>query len=364
MARRGQLDQSRLRPGWTTGACATAAAAAAYEALLTGAFPDPVEIMLPQDRRPSFALTFEDLSHGVAMAAVTKDAGDDPDVTHGAVVRAWVRRGDPGTGVRFAGGPGVGTVTLPGLPLDVGEPAINPSPRAMITDNLAAVADRLGAGPVDVEVTVGVDGGEEIARHTWNPRIGILGGISILGTTGVVVPYSCSAWIDSIRRGVDVARAAGLQHLAGCTGSTSEKVVRDLYELPDLALLDMGDFAGAVLKYVSRHPVERLTICGGFAKLTKLAAGHLDLHSHRTQVDLAHLASIAVAAGGDEALAASIRAANTAAEALGLADAAGVPLGDAVAAVARDEAVAVLRGAPVAVDVVCIDRAGTVVGRA
>lgn len=125
----------------------------------------------------------------------------------------------------------------------------------------------------------------------------------------------------------------------------------------------MGDFAGAVLKYVSRHPVERLTICGGFAKLTKLAAGHLDLHSHRTQVDLAHLASLAVAAGGNEALADSIRPANTAAEALVLAATAGVPLGDAVAAAARDEAVAVLRGAPVVVDVVCIDRAGTVVGR-
>ncbi|NEE50083.1 cobalt-precorrin-5B (C(1))-methyltransferase, partial [Streptomyces sp. SID8455] len=118
---------------------------------------------------------------------------------------------------------------------------------------------------------------EEIARSTWNGRLGILGGLSILGTTGVVVPYSCSAWIDSIRRGVDVARAAGLTHVAGCTGSTSEKTVAAEYGLPDMALLDMGDFAGAVLKYVRRHPVARLTICGGFAKLSKLAAGHLDL---------------------------------------------------------------------------------------
>jgi cobalt-precorrin-5B (C1)-methyltransferase len=361
MARRGQLDDSSLRPGWTTGACATAAATAAYEALLTGEFPDPVEIELPQGRRPSFALTLEHVTDGVAMAAVTKDAGDDPDVTHGALVRAWVRPGPSGSGVRVLGGPGVGTVTLPGLPLPVGEPAINPAPRAMIRANLSAVARRHGV-PLDLEVTIGVDDGEALARHTWNPRIGILGGISILGTTGVVVPYSCSAWIDSIRRGVDVARAAGMQHLAACTGSTSERVVAELYGLPELALLDMGDFAGAVLKYVSRHPVERLTICGGFAKLTKLAAGHLDLHSHRTQVDLSHLAGLAIEAGAGEALATAIRAANTAAEALDLAEADGIPLGDAVATAARDHALTVLRGSPVAVDVICIDRGGAIVG--
>ncbi|MHA6523949.1 cobalt-precorrin-5B (C(1))-methyltransferase [Tessaracoccus sp. G1721] len=363
MARRGQLEDSKLRPGWTTGACATAAATAAYQALLTGEFPDPVEVDLPQGRRPSFALTLDDLADGVAMAAVTKDAGDDPDVTHGALVRAWVRPGPPGSGLRFLGGPGVGTVTLPGLPLAVGEPAINPAPRAMIAANLSAVAQRHGAGPLDLEVTIGVDDGQSIARHTWNPRIGILGGISILGTTGVVVPYSCSAWIDSIRRGIDVARAAGLQHLAACTGSTSERVVAELYGLPELALLDMGDFAGAVLKYLSRHPVDRLTICGGFAKLTKLAAGHLDLHSHRTQVDLPHLAVLAMQAGADERLSASIRGANTAAQALDLAAAAGIRLGDAVATAARDQATAILRGAPVAVDVLCIDRGGAIVGR-
>ena len=142
--------------------------------------------------------------------------------------------------------------------------------------------------------------------------------------------------------------------------STSERVVAELYGLPELALLDMGDFAGAVLKYVSRHPVERLTICGGFAKLTKLAAGHLDLHSHRTQVDLSHLAGLAIEAGAGEALATAIRAANTAAEALDLAEADGIPLGDALAA--RDHALTVLRGSPIAVDVICIDRGGAIVG--
>ncbi|MEU8702847.1 cobalt-precorrin-5B (C(1))-methyltransferase [Streptomyces sp. NPDC048680] len=360
--RSAQLKHTGLRPGWTTGACATAAATAAYTALLTGDFPDPVTITLPRGQTPAFALAVEELAGGRATAGVVKDAGDDPDVTHGALVRVTVRRLPPGSGVVFRAGPGVGTVTLPGLPLDVGEPAINPVPRQMIRDHLAGVA-AAHRGSGDVEVTVCVDHGEEIARSTWNPRLGILGGLSILGTTGVVVPYSCSAWIDSIRRGVDVARAAGRTHVAGCTGSTSEKTVVAEYGLPEIALLDMGDFAGAVLKYVRRHPVERLTVCGGFAKLSKLAAGHLDLHSARSQVDKPFLAALARRGGADEALAAEVAGANTGLAALQACQARNVPLGDLVAVAARDEALAVLRGAPVAVDVICIDRAGTVVGR-
>ncbi|WNO65774.1 cobalt-precorrin-5B (C(1))-methyltransferase [Streptomyces sp. NBC_00121] len=360
--RSAQLKHTGLRPGWTTGACATAATTAAYTALLTGDFPDPVSITLPKGQTPAFALAVEELDGERATAGVVKDAGDDPDVTHGALVRATVRRLPPGSGVVFRAGPGVGTVTRPGLPLDVGEPAINPMPRQMMRDHIARVAADHGATG-DVEITVSVDQGEEIARSTWNPRLGILGGLSILGTTGVVVPYSCSAWIDSIRRGVDVARAAGHTHVAGCTGSTSEKTVVAEYGLPEIALLDMGDFAGAVLKYVRRHPVDRLTVCGGFAKLSKLAAGHLDLHSARSQVDKGFLAELARQGGADAALAAEVADANTGLAALQLCAAAGVPLGDLVAVAARDQALSVLRGAPVAVDVICIDRAGAVVGR-
>ncbi|MFG2140333.1 cobalt-precorrin-5B (C(1))-methyltransferase [Streptomyces sp. NPDC048650] len=364
--RSAQLAHTGLRHGWTTGACATAASTAAYTALLGGDFPDPVTITLPKGQTPSFALAVEerDPDTGSAIAGVVKDAGDDPDVTHGALIRASVRRLPTGSGVVFRAGPGVGTVTRPGLPLAVGEPAINPVPRQMMREHLAAVAERHGGTGADVEVEISVDHGEEIARSTWNPRLGILGGLSILGTTGIVVPYSCSAWIDSIRRGVDVARAAGRRHVAGCTGSTSEKTVVALHHLPEDALLDMGDFAGAVLKYIRRHPVDRLTICGGFAKLSKLAAGHLDLHSARSQVDKGFLAALARRGGAGEQLAGAVAAANTGLAALQLCDAAGVPLGDLVAATARDEALAVLRGAPVDVDVVCIDRAGMVVGRA
>ncbi|WP_163505848.1 cobalt-precorrin-5B (C(1))-methyltransferase [Fodinicola acaciae] len=351
---------TELRHGWTTGACATAAATAAYTALLTGDFPDSVRITLPRGQQPAFALARESLRPGEASAAIVKDAGDDPDVTHGAVIGATVRPG--GSGVTFRAGPGVGTVTKPGLPLDVGEPAINPVPRRMIREHLGKVAALYG-GSGDVVVEVSVDDGEEIARRTWNPRLGILGGLSILGTTGIVVPYSCSAWIDSIRRGIDVARAAGRRHVAGCTGSTSERVAAELYRLPDDALLDMGDFAGAVLKYLRRHPVPRLTIAGGIGKLSKLADGHLDLHSGRSQVSPDFLATLVASAGGSQDLVEQVRAANTALGALQICQKAGLPLGDLVADGARTVAQSVLREAPVVVDVVVIDRAGVIVGR-
>ena len=361
--REAQLKRSGLRSGWTTGACATAATTSAYAALLTGEFPDPVTITLPKGQQPSFALAREELGDGWAMAAIVKDAGDDPDVTHLALVRSTVRHGTPGSGVTFCAGPGVGTITLPGLPLPVGEPAINPVPRQMMREAVQSLAAQHGR-PADVTIEISVDHGAELARNTWNPRLGIVGGLSILGTTGIVVPYSCSAWIDSIRRGIDVAVAMGHPHVAGCTGSTSERVVRHEYPLPDEALLDMGDFAGAALKYLRRHPIPRLTIAGGFAKMSKLAAGHMDLHSGRSQVDTEFLADLACRVGAAPALAASIRASGTGLRALQLCQAKGLPLGDAVAVAARGAALAVLRGAPVTVDTICIDRSGIVVGRA
>ena len=359
MARR---PEGALRKGWTTGACATAATAAAFQALITGAFPDPVAIRLPRGERPSFPLARKALAPGRAMAAVVKDAGDDPDVTHGAEISATVTAAAPGSGVAFRAGAGVGIVTLAGLPLAVGEPAINPKPRAMMRAAIAALAAGLGvAGDVSVEIAVA--DGAAIARRTWNPRLGIRGGLSILGTTGVVVPYSCSAWIHSIHRGIDVARAAGLGHVAGATGRSSEAAVASLYRLPELALIDMGDFAGGMLKYLRRHPVPRVTVAGGFAKLAKLGQGAMDLHSARSRLDRARLAALARQVGAGRALADAIAAAPSAAAALALAQDGGVALGDAVAARAREAALAVLAGGAV-LDVVAVDREGGIVGRA
>jgi cobalt-precorrin-5B (C1)-methyltransferase len=273
-----------------------------------------------------------------------------------------VRRLPAGSGLVFRAGEGVGTVTRPGLPLAVGEPAINPVPREIMRLALGEVAatNRVDA---DVEITISVPGGAEIAKHTWNPRLGILGGISILGTTGVVHPYSCSAWIASIHRGIDVCRANGVTHATACTGSTSESAMQRLYGLPDIAFIDMGDFAGGTLKYLKRHPIARLTLAGGFAKLSKLAGGAMDLHSGRSEVDREQLAEALAALGAPAPMIAAARQANTANEILGSAQAAGLALGDVIAARAKGQALALMAG-ETEVEVIIVDRQGGIVGRA
>jgi cobalt-precorrin-5B (C1)-methyltransferase len=357
------LQDPPLRRGWTTGTCATAATKAAYAALLTGTFPDPVEVTLPHGERPCFALAVTRREGDCATAGVVKDAGDDPDVTHGALILATVRRGEPGSGVAFRAGEGVGTVTRAGLAIPPGEPAINPVPRQMIRAAIAEVAAAAQADG-DVEVVIAVPGGEALAAKTLNGRLGIVGGLSILGTTGIVVPYSCSAWIHSIHRGIDVARAASLPHIAGSTGAASEAAVQKLHALPEMALIEMGDFVGGMLKYLHHHPVERVTLAGGVAKMTKLAQGMLDLHSKRGTVDLAALAALAEEVGGSAALAARIAAANTAAEAFGHAAAEGIALGDWVALAAQSTALGPVAGSGIEIEVAVFDRDGGLVGRA
>jgi cobalt-precorrin-5B (C1)-methyltransferase len=350
-----------LRRGWTTGACAAAAARAAWQALVTGSCPDPVEIELPSGARVAFAIaTFESNAES-ATAGVVKDAGDDPDVTHGALVKAKVRRGPAGTGVSFRAGEGVGTVTKPGLPLPPGEPAINPVPRDMMRHAIAEVSHSFGTAG-DAVIEISVPGGEALAARTLNGRLGIVGGLSILGTTGIVVPFSCAAWIHTIHRGIDVARAMGLDHLAGATGSTSEKAVQQLHHLSDQALIDMGDFVGGMLKYLRRHPVARVTVAGGFAKMTKLGQGLLDLHSRSGSVDPAWLAAILKDAGAPNDLVETCRTANTALFVLQEASKRGFPIGDLVARAAWRTAAEVLDGTDIAVDTAVFDRDGRLIG--
>lgn len=346
----------QLRRGWTTGACAAAAARAAFEALQGREFPDPVSLRLPGGQRPAFALALQERGTDFARAGIVKDAGDDPDVTHGALVIARVRRGAAGAGLTFRAGEGVGTVTRPGLPLAVGEPAINPMPRQMIAQALAEAAGP--EGPGDLEVEISIPGGEALALRTLNGRLGIVGGLSILGTTGIVIPFSCAAWIASIHRGVDVARGMGLAHVAGATGSTSEAAVQALYGLPEPALIDMGDFVGGMLKYIRSHPVPRVTVAGGMGKMAKLGQGLLDLHSRRGAVDLDALARFA-----PEAVAGEIRAANSAKHAFELAAAAGIDLGAPVVEAAWRTAAAPLAGSGCELETVVFDRDGGLLAR-
>jgi cobalt-precorrin-5B (C1)-methyltransferase len=279
------------------------------------------------------------------------------------LICATVRASNVGAGVSFRAGEGVGTVTRAGLPVPPGEPAINPMPRRMIRDAIAEVAAAASCA-ADAEVEISIPGGEALAAKTLNGRLGIVGGLSILGTTGIVVPYSCSAWIHSIHSGIDVARAAGLTHIAGSTGASSETAVQKLYGLPEIALIDMGDFVGGMLKYLRRHPVPRVTIAGGVAKMTKLAQGLTDLHSRRGEVDLATLAGFAETAGGSADLRTRIKTANTAAEAFLLAQSQGIALGDTVARVAQATAARVAAGHDIAVEIVLFDREQNLVGRA
>src|SRR5215469_12109018 len=351
-----------LRRGWTTGACAAAAARAAFTAMRTGRFPDPVSIRLPRGGTASFPLALAEREEGRARVGIIKDAGDDLDVTHGALIIAETARATPGSGIGFAAGEGVGTVTRVGLSLAVGEPAINPAPRAMIRDMLIEVAAENGVPPPDVTVTISIPGGNRLAEKTMNARLGILGGLSILGTTGIVVPYSCAAWIHAIERGIDVARAAGLRHIAAATGAVSERALQRLYRLPDHALIDMGDFVGGTLKYLRRHPLPRLTIGGGFAKLVKLAQGHLDLHSARSRVDPLLLADMLNGLGADPALCARAGEAASAAEILAAAGAEQAALCARVAARARTVALAALNG-ETAVEVAMVGRDGSFLAR-
>ncbi len=346
-------DPKTLRRGWTTGACATAGVKAALMGLWGEGVPDEVTITLPKGETPVFKLHGTDQGESWVSASIEKDAGDDPDVTHGAIITARVEAS--ASGVVFKAGDGVGTVTKPGLPIGVGEPAINPVPRQMMMSIVSELSDFYDQ-PENVTLTISVEGGQELALKTWNPRLGIEGGLSILGTTGIVRPFSCAAWIASIHRGIDVARADGLTHVAGCTGATSETVVQKLMDLPDHAMLDMGDFAGGLLKYLKKHPIDRITIGGGIGKLTKLAQGARDLHSKRSQVDFELLNTWATEHGLPD-----VSNANTTLHAYEIA---GKPLAEVIAVRAKAAALEMLNESDVSLDIVLIDRAGRVLATA
>ena len=350
-----------LRTGLSTGVCATAAAVAAARLALGQAAGAATGVVLPRGQTVELTLNDATAIADGALAGVIKDGGDDPDATHGARVWAHVRL-RAAVGVVFHAGDGVGTVTRSGLPVPVGEPAINPVPRRMITDHLlecAAGADYAGG----FDVTVGVDDGERIAQRTMNGRLGIQGGLSILGTTGIVRPFSCAAYIASIHQSVDVARANGIEHVACCTGGSSEALARERYGLDDMALIEMGDLIGGVLKYIRHHPLSRVTLAGGFGKLSKFAAGHADTHSRKCSIDLDGLADEAGALGAAAELQARMRACNTSIEALALCRETGIPLGDRICARAFDQA---RRRLPddIALDVCAVDRGGRLVGTA
>lgn len=304
-----------LRSGWTTGTCASAAAKAATLWLVTGDPPERVDVALPSGRRVAFPVADVDPARR-HRCAVVKDAGDDPDVTDGAHVTAevaWLAAGPraaPGDSAAPAGpadsGPdepqvelrsseGVGTVTLPGLGLRVGAPAINPVPDRMIRQAVGEVTER------PLRVTISVPGGEQMAAKTSNERLGIVGGISILGTTGIVRPFSTASYRASVVQQVDVAAAGGHTHLVLSTGSRSDRAAQRLLpELPAVCFVEVGDFTGIALRRAAGAGLAHVTWVGMAGKIAKLAAGVLMTHYRRSKVDGEMLAEVARVEGAPE----------------------------------------------------------------
>ena len=264
-----------------------------------------MEIGLPSGRRVAFPVESCAYSPLQGTAVVVKDAGDDPDVTHGAHLTATVRwRAEPG--VALEGGEGVGVVTKPGLGIEVGEPAITATPRAMIT---SAVAEVTARGAL---VTISVPGGERMARKTTNARLGVLGGISILGTTGIVRPFSTASWRASVEQAVSVMAAQGERTVVLCTGGRTEKAAMALRpDLPEVCFVEVGDFTGAALRRATAAGLDKVIFVGMAGKLAKLAAGVLMTHYTRSKVDLGLLGEVTTAAGGPPEVADEVAAANT-----------------------------------------------------
>jgi len=321
LPRTAKVRPHALRTGWTTGTCASAAAKAALTALQTGNPPGDVEVTLPSGAHVSFPVERCEVAGDAATAVVVKDAGDDPDVTHGAHLTATVRlTGAPG--VELAAGEGVGTVTKPGLGLPVGGPAVTEVPRAMITQAVGDVVDLAGVG---VHVVISVPGGEKMARKTTNGRLGVVGGISILGTTGIVRPFSTASWRASVEQAVSVMAAQGERTAVLCTGGRTEKGAMALLpDLPEVCFIEVGDFTGAAIRRMLAEGLERVVFVGMAGKLAKLAAGVLMTHYTRSKVDLGLLGEITTAAGGDDELVAAVGAASTGRHAYELWEAAGV----------------------------------------
>ena len=322
-----------LRKGYTTGTCAAAAAKAAAIAFFTGRKIKEVQTILPAGEAVTLPVYRCEIGKDTATASVIKDAGDDPDVTNGAEIIAEIQGQGPrvkGQGdkafqftvysLQFTvyGGKGVGIVTKPGLAIPIGEPAINPVPRKMIEESVKEAVGYLNSElrtpNSELYLTLSVPDGEEIAKKTMNARLGITGGISILGTTGIVEPLSLSAYRHSIVCALDVAVASGCREIVFSTGRSSEKAAEKDLMLPEEAFILVGDHMGFALKEVrsQKSRVKKITIVGQFGKFSKLAAGHFETHCSDSSIELQFLANLAKDADANKDIIESIRNANTA----------------------------------------------------
>jgi cobalt-precorrin-5B (C1)-methyltransferase len=306
------LPSRGTRTGFTTGACSAAAAKAATRCLLLDISLEAIETTLPNRNQVTFVLKQCERIGPLQRCSIIKDAGDDPDATHGAeIVAEVVLRETPG--IVLVGGKGVGMVTKPGLGLEVGKHAINPMPRKNITEMVQEELDRYARPEQGASVTISVPGGETMAKKTLNARLGILGGISILGTTGIVKPYSTSAWMASVIQAIDVAKARGIDELAFTTGGKSEQYAMAMYpSWPEEAFIQVGDFVGIAVRHAAKKEISHVKIVAMMGKLSKMANGKMMTHAAGSDVNMALLAEIAETLGATPELAKEIREATTA----------------------------------------------------
>jgi len=301
----------KLKTGFTTGTSATAAAKAAFLSIIKKSAPKSVEVKLPKGsfiQIPIHSCKFEKRQ---ACCSVIKDGGDDPDVTHGAEIIVSVFLTDKKNKIEIDGGEGVGIVTKPGLGLEIDKPAINPVPKKMIVENLQEVSGNF-LSENGIRVVISVPKGRELGPKTDNPRIGILGGISILGTSGIVIPFSTASYAASIRQNLDVAIAMGNDIVVLTTGGRSEDFARKIIELPDHCFVQMGDFSGYTIQQCSKKDIKKAYIVGFIGKLAKMAAGVKQTHVKGSKINMKFLSELAKDCGANETVIKNILGANTA----------------------------------------------------
>lgn len=303
--------KGKLRTGYTTGTTATAATKGALYALVTGRPVEEVTVSLPKGRTATLKIAWTKSESGKTTCAVIKDGGDDPDATHGAEICSTVSFSENVGQISIAGAKGVGKVTKPGLGLEIGKAAINPTPMKMLEQAVLEVAqDQLKNQ--GVEVVISVPTGEEIAKKTDNPRLGIIGGISILGTTGIVLPYSTASFAASIRQSLDVAIAMGADNAVLTTGGRSEDFAKGLFKLPDHCFVQMGDFSGYSIRQCANKKLRKAVIAGFIGKLTKMAMGIKQTHVAGSHVDMEFMARLAAECKVSPKVVQEIKGANTA----------------------------------------------------
>jgi cobalt-precorrin-5B (C1)-methyltransferase len=304
-----------LRSGYTTGTCATAATKAALSTLVNGEKLAKVNVSLPKDKHIVIDITWIRYENEKSVtAAVIKDGGDDPDVTNGAEIWSTVSLLETSNKIIIDGGKGVGRVTKPGLGLEIGKAAINPTPLKMISHAIDEILAQQQKNRYGLSILISVPKGEEIAKKTDNPRLGIIGGISILGTTGIVIPYSTASFAASIRQSIDVSKAMNSDSVVLTTGGRSEDFAREIFgnSIADHAYIQIGDFIGFSIKQCAIKKIKKAYVIGFIGKLTKMAMGIKQTHVKGSHVDMNFLAELAIRCGANNELVKKIKVANTA----------------------------------------------------